>query len=174
MKYIIKIFTLLFLFAEARGQNNAIFTGGSGDGWSGNGYQQIENNIFNGGNGDGWSSSTYQQLENNIFSGGSGDGWSNSPVATFQLIVDNINENSFGEALTAFPNPTHDGVLNISLDGEFGNISLEVYDASGQLKLIKQSTSSTLIPLEIEGAAGLYFIKVKSENRFATIRVIKQ
>ena len=56
-------------------QNNAIFKGGSADGWDAKNYIQNSNSIFKGGNNDGWTSLNYIQQNTNIFKGGSGDGW---------------------------------------------------------------------------------------------------
>lgn len=62
--------------AMAQPPNNAIFTGGNGDGWSLTTYQQPTTLIFGGGEGDGWSMASFLQAANAIYSGGVGDGWS--------------------------------------------------------------------------------------------------
>lgn len=56
-------------------QNNAIFKGGTADGWDMKNYIQNSGNIFKGANGDGWASLSYIQSGGNIFKGGTGDGW---------------------------------------------------------------------------------------------------
>ena len=56
-------------------QNNAIFFGGTADGWNSKNFVQISSNIFKGGMADGWSTQNYIQSGGNIFRGGSGDGW---------------------------------------------------------------------------------------------------
>ena len=74
----IKIFLLLLLLnAGTFAQNNAIFFGGSADGWTAQNLVQASNNIFKGGSADGWSAQNYLQAGGggNIFKGGSGDGW---------------------------------------------------------------------------------------------------
>ena len=67
-----------YLFA----QNNAIFYGGSDDGYSQSCYQQgnnvIESTIFKGGTDDGYSNNCYQQtnsITGGLFTGGSQDGY---------------------------------------------------------------------------------------------------
>lgn len=71
-----KIIALLLMTASfATAQNNAIFNGGSADGWTRNGVTQASNNIFVGGAGDGWQYNSFAQAANNIFKGGDGDGW---------------------------------------------------------------------------------------------------
>ncbi len=56
-------------------QNNAIFFGGTADGWNSKNLVQASNNIFTGGIADGWSTQNYIQGGGNIFKGGTGDGW---------------------------------------------------------------------------------------------------
>ena len=60
-------------------QNNAIFSGGSADGYDQDNYQQISNinNIVYGGDGDGFDKDCFMQNSNlnNIMSGGNGDGF---------------------------------------------------------------------------------------------------
>lgn len=72
----IKIFLLfLFLSLGTFAQNNAIFKGGSADGWVSQNFLQSSTNIFRGGTADGWASQNIIQNNSNIFKGGSGDGW---------------------------------------------------------------------------------------------------
>lgn len=56
-------------------QNNAIFKGGTADGWNSKNSVQASTNIYKGGNADGWASLSFAQSTSNIFKGGSGDGW---------------------------------------------------------------------------------------------------
>lgn len=58
-------------------QNNAIFFGGTADGWNSKNLVQTSSNIFTGGIADGWSTKNYNQAGGNIFKGGVGDGWEN-------------------------------------------------------------------------------------------------
>lgn len=67
---------LSLLFSMAQPPNNAIFTGGNGDGYAIISFNQAFTNIYNGGVGDGWSNILYQQSGSAIYSGGDGDGWS--------------------------------------------------------------------------------------------------
>lgn len=67
---------LFILFHQAIfAQNNAIFNGGSNDGWNKASYEQSGNTIFKGGASDGWSSQLYSSATSNIFLGGTSDGW---------------------------------------------------------------------------------------------------
>ncbi len=77
--YKIKSVLLFMGFINAAiAQNNAIFTGGAGDGQNNISFLQASGNIFNGATGDGWNVASFQQSASNIFIGGQADGWSNS------------------------------------------------------------------------------------------------
>lgn len=78
MKNITLIILLLAKGWAASAQNNAIFTGGEGDGWSVAIFLQPSVNIFAGGMGDGYSANNFLQPGNNIYNGGNGDGWSSA------------------------------------------------------------------------------------------------
>lgn len=100
---IILLVSYLFYAAiiSAQPPNNAIFGGGSGDGWNFNSFTGASGNIFLGGNGDGWHNSSFAINSNSIFLGGSGDGWNyNSNNVTANSIFsggdgDGWNNSSF-------------------------------------------------------------------------------
>jgi len=78
MKNIFFTLALVMCVGITAAQNNAIFTGGNGDGWIGTTFIQPGSNIFTGGNGDGWSIDNFLQPGDDIFTGGIGDGWSSA------------------------------------------------------------------------------------------------
>lgn len=84
MRYTLLATLLTFLsLLNSYGQNNTIFNGGSGDGFSSATYLQnvvnLNNSIFNGGTSDGFTVATFLQppytLNNSIFNGGGSDGF---------------------------------------------------------------------------------------------------
>ena len=77
-KKIILGLIVLFASMNTQAQNNAIFFGGSDDGWSSGAYVQVADQaIFLGGEDDGWSMANYVQPgDEAIFLGGEDDGWS--------------------------------------------------------------------------------------------------
>lgn len=96
MKQSIIIFILL-LTQTAFAQNNPIFFGGSGDGWSSASHMPVSNTTMNhGGSGDGWTAGSYQQPSNTTMNhGGSGDGWnfsSHMPVSNATLYHGNSGD----------------------------------------------------------------------------------
>ncbi len=70
------LFTFLAVSVKAQPPNNAIFTGGRGDGISNASWLMASVNIFSGGAGDGESVGTNSVLPNPIYAGGQGDGFS--------------------------------------------------------------------------------------------------
>lgn len=56
-------------------QNNAIFKGGTADGWNALNFVQASSSIFKGGTGDGWNALNFIQASSSIFKGGAADGW---------------------------------------------------------------------------------------------------
>jgi len=76
--HIVKTTLVMFLLVgHTYAQNNAIFSGGNGDGFDQASIRQALNNaIFSGGNGDGFDVASFRQaLNNSIFAGGEGDGF---------------------------------------------------------------------------------------------------
>lgn len=80
MKHIILMMLFVATAWAASAQNNPIFNGGNGDGWSVAFFLQPSVNIFTGGLGDGYSTNNFLQPGNNIYSGGNGDGWSSDYI----------------------------------------------------------------------------------------------
>jgi hypothetical protein len=73
--------------------------------------------------------------------------------------------------LIAYPNPVHD-VLNISLDEAITAVS--IYNLLGQIVLVK-SVNATESAIDVSNlGSGTYFVKVQAENKFKTIKIIKQ
>lgn len=96
-KKIILGLSILLSVLSTQAQNNAIFFGGDGDGWSTAGYQQIaDENISLGGEDDGFSSAGYQQIaDENISLGGEDDGFSKSGYQ--QIADENISIGGEGD-----------------------------------------------------------------------------
>ena len=96
MKKIILAFLLMYT-PMIYGQNNAIFYGGSGDGWSMGSYLQTSNTTMNhGGIGDGWHATSYLQTSNSTLNhGGVGDGW--SAVSYLQSSNTTMNHGGIGD-----------------------------------------------------------------------------
>lgn len=111
------------------GQNNAIFKGGTGDGYGIMAYTQNTVNIFTGGAGGGWSSQSYKQSTSGIFTGGSGDGWGmaayqqNTPSIFVGGIGDGWASNNYVQStVSIFAGGQGDGWSNKGYEQATGNI----------------------------------------------------
>ena len=89
MKYTIiqTVLLLIMLIDVIAAQNNAIFEGGDGNGFSVAAVQQtVNNSIFAGGTSDGFGQGRYKQpLNNSIFAGGTADGFGVGSSAEQQI-----------------------------------------------------------------------------------------
>lgn len=85
-----------------------------------------------------------------------------------------ITENTFGNQLVLFPNPTK-GNLTISLGDKYDEITIKIKDVSGkQLKVIKFNEREAF-PIEITGPKGIYLVSIEThDDKKATIRVLKE
>ncbi len=98
--------------------------------------------------------------------------------STFAFDVQNttgISENNFDSHLLIYPNPVTDN-LNIGfIDAENEKATLTLTDVLG--REIFQKQISTNIPTAIslnEISKGIYFLKVKTENKSASKKIVKQ
>ncbi len=96
-------------------------------------------------------------------------------VGNIACSVTGIQEQSFSNNLTVFPNPT-EGKLNISFSSEITTpITFELYDISGRLVLDEQASSQkTSHEINVEGIeSGSYVLIVRSENSKKAFKIIK-
>jgi uncharacterized membrane protein YqhA len=83
-----------------------------------------------------------------------------------------ILENSFGNTLMVYPNPTK-GVMSIDLGTNYEEVTVIIRNTLGQTVLKKSFARSILLQLNISGKAGMYFIEVSSGDKRATLKVVK-
>jgi hypothetical protein len=84
-----------------------------------------------------------------------------------------ILENSFGNTLTFYPNPTN-GELSIELGASYNNVSIIVSNVLGQIVHNKNFSNSSLLQLNIPGETGVYFIEVSFGDKKAILKVMKK
>ena len=86
-----------------------------------------------------------------------------------------ILENSYGENLTVFPNPT---LGNLSIDfgkQAYRSLKIELFSIDGKLLGNYRFNNTSQIELFIEQPAGYYLINIEaSEGQKATIKLLKQ
>lgn len=125
--------------------------------------------IFKGGSGDGWSYGSFQQPRNDIYSGGSGDGWASRATELTSL---SVVENDFGAEFIAWPNPTS-GAVMVSLGERYGNISIKVKDALGKTLSSDVYHDKQDVSLQLAGQNGFYFVEIVADGKAASIKVIR-
>ena len=89
------------------------------------------------------------------------------------VIITGILENTFGDKLTVYPNPT-DGKINIEFGETLNEIDLTVSDVIGKALLSEKYSNTSSINLSINHPAGIYFIRIRSGDKYALVRVVKQ
>lgn len=98
-------FFLIAYSPDTIGQNNPIFTGGTGDGSSKTSAAQSGENIFSGGVGDGFGLLDFSQNGIAIFKGSAGDGWSTvNRIPSADMIFMGGNGDGWNALQTSRPN----------------------------------------------------------------------
>ena len=100
-----------------------------------------------------------------------------SEAGQYELYVDNIRvglnlstDDFDNSAFKFYPNPVID-VLNLSYTQNISNIA--VYNLLGQ-KVMEEKTNSNSVQLDMSTlSAGSYFVKVSSDNKVKTLKIIK-
>ena len=85
-----------------------------------------------------------------------------------------IMDNTFEKNISFYPNPT-DGLIHVDLGAKYKEININVFDANG--RQIKQSQYAKAQTLKInlnECKSGIYFMSITSDDKKATLRVIKK
>jgi hypothetical protein len=83
-----------------------------------------------------------------------------------------IIENSFGDNLIVYPNPTN-GNFIIDLGNEFRKAQIQITDMLGKVIEFKSFIDTQQLDLFIQEPAGTYIVTVRADNKKAVIRVLK-
>ncbi|MEO6135571.1 MAG: SBBP repeat-containing protein [Ginsengibacter sp.] len=93
--------------------------------------------------------------------------YSYSNIVTLKNTENNI-------AITIYPNPSN-GNIAINLGRIYDNVNVVMMDANGKIIRKLSSSQSQIIKLKIDQPAGIYYVKVISDNEIiATQKIIKQ
>lgn len=79
---------------------------------------------------------------------------------------------NLGKQVTIYPNPSAQE-FNLKFNALHDNINVEVYNINGQLVLNKTYQNVDQIKLNIDNAAGIYFLKVLADNQTNTFKLIR-
>lgn len=85
----------------------------------------------------------------------------------------NIEENTFGNSFSAYPNPTF-GLSKIRLGNHYKSVKVSIYSILGTY--IDQSIHKDISEINLDTSRftkGIYFIKISSENKHAVIKLMK-
>ncbi|HCQ16578.1 MAG TPA: hypothetical protein DIU20_09965, partial [Cryomorphaceae bacterium] len=95
-------------------------------------------------------------------------------TSTCELVANvGILENSFGNGLTFYPNPTS-GKLSIDLGTSYSNVFIIVRNVLGQEVISKSFKGLSLLQFNIPGEAGVYLVEVKFDNQSSLLKVMKK
>ncbi len=83
-----------------------------------------------------------------------------------------ILENSFGNTLIVYPNPTH-GHFFIDLGNPFSTAEIQITNVLGKVIASKTAVNAQTLDLFIQDPAGVYIVTVKADGKKAVIRVVK-
>lgn len=85
-----------------------------------------------------------------------------------------LSENELLNSLSISPNPTTDNV-SLNFDEVQPTLSVEIQDINGKIILFENYQNVLNLKLPIEGASGLYFVKLATnEGQSGTIKILKE
>lgn len=84
-----------------------------------------------------------------------------------------LNASQYELSPSVFPNPTK-GVITIDLGAVYREISISLTDIRGRQIMSKGIGNVETFDLTIVGEPGMYFLQLSCDERFASIRLIKQ
>ncbi len=82
-------------------------------------------------------------------------------------------ENSFGNELLLYPNPTN-GNFSIDLGSNFKSTTLSITDVKGKLIQSETFFESQILNVSLSEPNGIYLLIIESKNKKAKIRLIKE
>ncbi len=74
--------------------------------------------------------------------------------------------------VSLYPNPTSDGMFNITFHGIKGNVTIGIYDIQGKLVYKQSATGKEHMLVNTKLVKGLYLVKVQSDTSAITRRLV--
>tara|TARA_B110000090_G_scaffold199178_1_gene238811 strand:+ start:99 stop:2777 length:2679 start_codon:yes stop_codon:yes gene_type:complete len=84
-----------------------------------------------------------------------------------------VIENNFGNNLLLYPNPTN-GNFSIDLGKKYKTVTINIVDINGKSIQFKKFNESQLLNLKLEEPAGVYLLRIESEEKKAVIKLVKK
>ncbi len=96
-------------------------------------------------------------------------------VRTYELAgMSALNEFDDKSLVTVSPNPTQ-GHLQISLEKEFPELTIQIYNSIGQLQQSMEVEQTNFVKLELSGPSGFYFIHLNTKaGGSSVLKVLKE
>lgn len=89
------------------------------------------------------------------------------------IVTNTEDETDEQPEITIHPNPTQ-GQFFIDLQRNYQHVSLTLTDITGRVMATQQVENVDIIPLEIEGGAGVYMLELEIENKYGEVfKVVK-
>lgn len=89
------------------------------------------------------------------------------------VILTGIIENTFGTDIKIYPNPTT-GMINIDFNEELRDVELNLFDQLGKKLNIKSFKDNSKIIFDIDAPSGIYLLELKSADKRALVKVVKE
>ena len=118
-------------------------------------------------------------LDTNTIIGGAPEDNSTSGASTGALYIFEdgalgTTDVDFTTSVVAFPNPTY-GNLNLTFDRTHAEIDITLINMLGQTIFQNKYRESSSLPLEIEVAAGIYLLHIKTKDGLSsTLRIVRK
>lgn len=84
-----------------------------------------------------------------------------------------IAENAFASQINMYPNPTQ-GNFNIDLGNAYTDVLVTISDLSGRIVYSYASANTTIIPVALNEAAGMYIVNITAGENHAVMRLVKE
>lgn len=91
----------------------------------------------------------------------------------YNFVLSNVNQLAFNHNLSLYPNPTS-GTFTIDLGAAYDDTAILITDINGKTVYQTTANQASLINLELDQPAGVYFVSVTSENKHTVVKLIKQ
>ncbi len=94
--------------------------------------------------------------------------WGDITVSTQSQITKELDN------ISIYPNPSKD-IATLDLgNNDTEDVSIQIFDAQGQMiEMLIHHSNEQLIPLEIKGSSGVYFVKISQNDKHRVVRFLK-
>jgi type IX secretion system substrate protein/beta-propeller repeat-containing protein len=93
--------------------------------------------------------------------------------ACFTVIGVGVSENNWKSNLNLYPNPTN-GQFSIDLGENFSETNIQIFDLGGRVVYQKIIENKRLVSLDLKAQKGIYFVRISTEKKQSTFKLIKQ